>query len=146
MKCGSGGGFDTCDHGRWVHRACGKGTSCRDIKGHIFCDYKTGGGGGSSCKDGSMKCGSGGGFDTCDHGRWVHRACGKGTSCRDVKGHIFCDYKTGGGGGNTCKDGAMKCGSGGGFDTCDHGRWVHRACGKGTSCRDVKGHIFCDYK
>ncbi|KAF9987902.1 hypothetical protein BGZ75_010310 [Mortierella antarctica] len=101
---------------------------------------------GPGCKDGAMKCGSGGGFDTCDHGRWVHRACGEGTSCRDVKGHIFCDYKTGGGGGSTCKDGAMKCGSGGGFDTCDHGRWVHRACGKGTSCRDVKGHIFCDYK
>lgn len=45
----------------------------------------------SECVEGTLQC-SGTGFETCDHGVWVYRACAPGTICvpDDVSG-IRCD-------------------------------------------------------
>ncbi|KAG0204515.1 hypothetical protein BGX28_003563 [Mortierella sp. GBA30] len=105
----------------------------------------------SGCKSGAMHCAKDGGFNTCDNGKWVHRACGTGTSCREYpKGNIFCDYAKNAGGSSSsgsgrgsCKSGTMRCAKNGGFDTCDNGKWVYRKCGKGTRCRVIKGTLTC---
>ena len=41
-------------------------------------------------------------------------------------------------------EGQMIC-QGKGFDTCDHGAFVYRECGKGTACKSQHGNVFCDY-
>ena len=48
---------------------------------------------GSACsKQGEMTC-SGTGFNTCDNGKIVYRACAPGTACRpDAKEQIVCDW------------------------------------------------------
>ena len=55
---------------------------------------------------------------------------------------------TGDGGEGSCTDGAMRVSGtiADGFDTCDHGVWVARACAPGTHAVEVSpGVVVCDY-
>ena len=45
--------------------------------------------------------------------------------------------------GKCSKIGAMKCGFGGGFLTCDNGSYVLRSCAPGTSCKPNGESIIC---
>lgn len=51
------------------------------------------GGGGPCSPEGSMVC-SGTGFNTCDQGKWMYRACAPGTVCRQIGASILCDWPT----------------------------------------------------
>lgn len=55
--------------------------------------YGSGYGDGGGCaQDGNMVC-SGQGFNTCDHGSYVYRACAPGTACKNSPDTmILCDY------------------------------------------------------
>jgi hypothetical protein len=51
--------------------------------------------GGDACStEGQMRCGRDGGFDTCDHGKWVYRACAAATACKPSGNSILCDHAT----------------------------------------------------
>jgi len=39
MKCDESGGFQTCDHNKWVLRKCAVGTKCKPFQDYIICDY-----------------------------------------------------------------------------------------------------------
>jgi hypothetical protein len=80
MKC-SGKGFNTCDNGKWVYRDCGPATACRQWQGTLFCDYEKNASAPKCSGEGQFRC-RGSKFDQCDHGVWVSRDCGPGTSCK----------------------------------------------------------------
>jgi len=63
MTCNASGGFDTCDNGKEVSRACAPGTVCRPFNGSILCDWPSG----SPNVAGSSSGASNGNMDTSNH-------------------------------------------------------------------------------
>jgi hypothetical protein len=85
MKCGPGGGFLTCDHSKWVLRACAAGTLCRPFQGSILCDHAANANAEPcpTAMEGKDRCSaSGPGFETCANGIWVRRDCGTNRHCQ----------------------------------------------------------------